>query len=109
MLVSLPLRTVMTLPAKLFEYTRFDAWLLVLAEPGSATADLLRGTDADVVEPDDDAAIARVIRRRYDEFRAGGRPHALNRDGRFDRARQSRRLFELLDRVATAKQNGGTR
>ena len=109
MLVSLPLRTVMTLPAKLFEYTRFDAWLLVLAEPGRATADLLRGTDADVVEPDDDAAIARVIRRRYDEFRAGVRPQALNRDGRFDRARQSAHLFGLLDGVAAAKRNGGTR
>ena len=109
MLVSLPLRTVMTLPAKLFEYTRFDAWLLVLAEPGSATADLLRGTDADVVEPDDDAAIARVIRRRYDEFRAGVRPNALNRDGRFDRARQSARMFGLLDGVGAAKHNGGSR
>ena len=106
MLVSLPLRTAMTLPAKLFEYTRFDAWLLILAEPGSATAELLRDTDADVVPPDDDAGIARAIRRRYDEFRAGGRPRALNRDGRFDRARQSAHLFGLLDRVATAKQDG---
>ena len=106
MLVSLPLRTTMTLPAKLFEYTRFDAWLLVLAEPGSATAELLRGTEADVVNPDDDVAIARVIRRRFDEFRAGERPRALNREGRFDRARQSAHMFELLDRVATAKRGG---
>jgi len=105
MLVSLPLRTAMTLPAKLFEYTRFDAWLLILAEPGSATAELLRGTDADVVQPDDDIGIARAIRRRYDEFRAGGRARALNRDGRFDRVGQSAHLFGLLDRVATAKQD----
>jgi len=100
LLVSLPLRTTMTLPAKLFEYMRFNAWLLALAENGSATADLLRGTGADVVEPEDDAAIARVIRKRFDEFRAGVRPQALNRDGRFDRAVQSARLFDLLDEVA---------
>ena len=49
LLVSLPLRTGMTLPAKLFEYTRFDAWLLALADPASATAGLLADTDADVV------------------------------------------------------------
>jgi len=107
MLVSLPLRTTMTLPAKLFEYTRFDAWLLVLAEPGSATAELLRGTGADVVEPNDEAAIARVLRMRLDEFRSGRRPVALNREGRFDRATQSARLFDLLDRVA--EKRGGAR
>lgn len=100
LLVSLPLRTRMTLPAKLFEYTRFDAWLLVLAEEGSATAELLRGTGADVVDPDDEGAMARVLRTRFDEFRAGKRPLALNRDGRFDRAKQSAHLFDLLDGVA---------
>jgi len=109
MLVSLPLRTSMTLPAKLFEYTRFDAWLLILAEPGSATAELLRGTTADIVEPDDDVGIARAIRRRFEEFRAGARPTALNVDGRFDRARQSAHLFALLDRVATTIRNGDGR
>jgi len=100
MLSSLPLRTRMTLPAKLFEYTRFDAWLLVLAERGSATDELLRGTGADVVDPDDEAGMARVLRARFDEFRAGERPVALNRDGRFDRAKQSAHLFDMLDDVA---------
>jgi glycosyltransferase involved in cell wall biosynthesis len=98
-LVSLPLRTTMTLPAKLFEYTRFNAWLLVLAESRSATAELLRGTDADVVEPDDEEAMVRVLLRRFEEFRVGLRPVALNRDGRFDRAKQSAKLFDRLDEV----------
>ena len=51
----------------------FDAWLLVLAEHDSATAELLRGTGADVVDPDDEAAMVRVLRARFDEFRAGKR------------------------------------
>lgn len=105
-LVSLPLRTTMTLPAKLFEYMRFDAWLLALAENGSATAELLSGTGADIVEPDDEAAIARVLRTRFDEFRAGRRPVALNRDGRFNRSVQAAHMFDLLDQVASAERAG---
>ena len=105
-LVSLPLRTSMTLPAKLFEYTRFDAWLLALAEPGSATASLLRGTGADVVSPDDEERIVEVLRTRYEEFRAGRRPVALNHSGRFDRATQSGRMYALLEDIAeTASRN----
>jgi glycosyltransferase involved in cell wall biosynthesis len=99
LLVSLPLRTSMTLPAKLFEYTRFDAWLLALAEPNSATETLLADTHADVVPPEDVDAIARVIAARFAEFRAGVRPVALNRDGRFDRATQSAHLFDAFERV----------
>jgi glycosyltransferase involved in cell wall biosynthesis len=108
LLVSLPLRTSMTLPAKLFEYTRFDAWLLALAEPNSATEVLLSGTDADVVSPEDVDAIARVIAKRYEEFRAGVRPRALNSDGRFDRATQSAHLFNALDRVLTHGERAAT-
>lgn len=109
LLVSLPLRTTMTLPAKLFEYTRFDAWLLALAEKGSATEALLRGTGADVVAPEDEAGIARVLRARYDAFRAGRRPVALNHDGRFDRSTQSGRMFGLLEEIAASPRGGAAR
>lgn len=102
LLVSLPLRTEMTLPAKLFEYTRFDAWLLALADSKSATARLLEGTDADVVAAGDTDAIEKVIAERYAEFRAGVRPVALNRDGRFDRTTQSARLFGVLEELTAA-------
>ena len=105
LLVSLPLRTEMTLPAKLFEYTRFDAWLLALADSDSATARLLADTDADIVPPDDVDAIESAIANRFAQFRAGVRPIALNRDGRFDRATQSARLFDALEELsATARQ-----
>ena len=106
LLISLPLRTGMTLPAKVFEYTRFDAWLLALAEADSATAGLLAGTDADVVRPDDIDAIAAVIERRYREFRAGVRPTALNHGGRFDRSTQCARLFDALDELAAQSTRG---
>ncbi len=102
LLVSLPLRTEMTLPAKLFEYTRFDAWLLALADSRSATARLLADTDADVVAAGDTDAIEKVIAARFAEFRAGIRPVALNRDGRFDRATQSARLFDALEELTAA-------
>jgi glycosyltransferase involved in cell wall biosynthesis len=106
MLVSLPLRTAMTLPAKLFEYTRCDAWVLALADQGSATDLLLRGTDADVVAPEDVDGITRVILTRYHQFRAGVSPRAINADGRFDRRAQARLLFDALDELAS---QGGSR
>ena len=102
MLVSLPLNTAMTLPAKLFEYIRFDAWLLALAEPGSATAELLRGTDADVVAPNDHDGIARVLRARFEQFQRGERPTSINRSGRFDRSTQATLLYDALDELVAA-------
>ena len=47
-LISLSSATDTSIPAKLFEYTRFRAWLLALANPGSATALLLRDTGAEI-------------------------------------------------------------
>ena len=107
-LVSLPLNTTMTLPAKLFEYIRFDAWLLALAERGSATAELLQGTGADVVSPSDVDGIARALRARFDAFRRGERPVSINRDGRFDRSTQATHLYDALDELV-ASSNGATR
>ena len=105
LLVNLQARTKTSLAAKLFEYTRFDAWLLALADSDSATARLLVDTDADVVPPDDVDAIEGAIANRFAQFRAGVRPTALNRDGRFDRATQSARLFDALEMLsATARQ-----
>jgi glycosyltransferase involved in cell wall biosynthesis len=99
MLVSLPQYAHLAIPAKLFEYVQFDAWLLVLAERGSATELLFRGTDADVVEPDAVDAMAAVIRQRFEQFRRGERPVALNRDGAFNRDRQAELLVDALERL----------
>ena len=97
MLVSLPQYARLAIPAKLFEYVEFDAWLLILAEPGTATEVLFRDSGADVVHPDDVDSIAASIRRRYEQFSRGERPPSLNAAGSFARSRQMRIFFETLD------------
>lgn len=104
MLVSLPVVTEeargardLTVPAKIFEYSRFNAWLLALADEESATAQLLRDTTADVVAPYEVGAIAEVLRRRLVQWGAGIVPEPLDREGRFSRRAQAGRLFDALD------------
>jgi hypothetical protein len=92
----------LALPAKVFEYVRFDSWLLALAEPGSAIAQVLEGTTADVVVPEIDA-IAAAIARRYHDFRAGIRPQRVARDDRFSRATQARILLDAIERLIPSR------
>jgi glycosyltransferase involved in cell wall biosynthesis len=99
MLLSLPQQDTFAIPAKLYEYVQFQAWLLALAPPNSATAQLLAGSGADVVEPDDVDAIAAAVARRFDEYRAGVMPCSINADGRYDRRAQARTLFEAMART----------
>jgi len=99
MLVLLPQTWVYSVPAKLFEYVQRPAWLLALSEPGTAIADLLGDTSADIIPPDDVDAIAAAITRRVHEARSGARPQPLNADGRFSRERQAQLFFEALNRV----------
>ncbi|HKT07206.1 MAG TPA: hypothetical protein VJR24_04840 [Gemmatimonadaceae bacterium] len=89
------------IPAKTFEYMRFDAWLLALTEPESATAQLLQATDADLVVPSDVPAIASAIRRRYEMHRQGVVPVRVARDDRFSRAKQAEILLDAIERVST--------
>jgi glycosyltransferase involved in cell wall biosynthesis len=96
MLLSLPQDSDFSIPAKIYEYLRFSAWMLVLGPSEGATSQLLRDTEADVVDAADVAAMARVIRTRYEQFRAGEMPLPAGRDGRFDRSVQARRLLQLL-------------
>lgn len=103
MLVNLPQDSSMCVPAKLFEYVRFNAWLLVLAAEQSATADLLRNTNADVVDPHDVEQIAAVIERRYLQYVRGERPEPVGKDGRFDRARQVEVLLDHLRAIASGQ------
>lgn len=90
------------IPAKTFEYMRFGAWLLVLAAPESATAQLLAGTEADVVPPDDIAAIAAAIRRRYEGHVAGVYATPIARDDRFSRRKQAEVLLDAIERLCAS-------
>ena len=97
MLVTLPQDAHLAIPAKVFEYVQFDAWLLVLAARGSATELLFRDSQADVLDPADVEGIAALIRRRYTEHVGGAVPAALNGDGRFNRSRQAEVLLDALE------------
>jgi hypothetical protein len=101
MLVIFPGSNMLAIPAKVFEYVRFDSWLLALAEPESAIAQLLKGSSADVVVPRIDS-IAAAITRRYRDHRAGVRPERVARDDRFSRTSQARILLDAIAQLAPA-------
>lgn len=96
MLLSLPQDSPWAIPSKIFEYMQFDAWLLVMAEPDSPAALLLRGTEADVVSPSDIDGMAAVLRRRYEQHARGERPERLSREMRFSRRFQAERLMDAI-------------
>lgn len=107
MLLSLPQDADLCVPAKIFEYTQFDAWLLVLASPASATARVLEDSGADVVDPNDVDRMITTIEARVLQHRRGERPRAVGADGRFDRTRQAKSLLDYLDRMSTAGSQRG--
>lgn len=106
MLVSLPWNDTISIPAKVFEYMRFRAWLLVFAYPDSALERMLSGTDADVLHPDDVDGLAAAVRRRYLDFRKGALPAPVGGDPRLSRRSQAQRLVEALQ-ACTAEAGGG--
>jgi glycosyltransferase involved in cell wall biosynthesis len=96
-LVSLPWEDNLTIPAKLFEYMRFSAWLLVFARADSAITQVLRGSGADVVGNDDAAGVARAIEKRYLQHAAGEQPLPLATDERLSRRAQASLLHTALE------------
>lgn len=99
LLVSLPQDSEMAIPAKVFDYAQFDAWVLALVERESATGVLLDGSGADVVAPKDVDAMETVLRTHLAQYRRGERPRALNAEGRFSRRTQADVLLNALDRI----------
>jgi hypothetical protein len=102
LLVSLPQDSSAAIPSKVFEYMQFDAWLLAIAEEGSATDLALRGTNASVVAPHDLTTLSTVLRERYEQFRAGFRPRAAEPDGPLSRRAQAAKLLDAIERVTGA-------
>ena len=86
-----------------------DCRTRVLSEAETAVAELLRGSAADVVLPDDVEAIADVIGRRFDESRSGKKPLPLNAEGTFSRERQTELLFREIERVTGPATDAGSR
>ncbi len=104
MLLSLPQDSDYAVPAKIYEYVRFPAWMLVLAMPTSATAEVLQDSDADVVDPTDVETLAAVLTMRYRQFARGETPRAIGADGRFDRRVQAQRLMTLITRLVERRE-----
>jgi hypothetical protein len=104
MLVSLPQDADLAIPAKIFEYLRFDAWVLVLATRESATGMLLEDSGADVVEPNDLEGIVAVLRERFRQYRGGIRPTRIARDGRFSRRAQADILLKAIAKCTARHQ-----
>lgn len=95
--VVLPQDSHLAVPSKVYEYLRFPAWLLALAEPHSATAQTLAGTGADVVLPEDSAAIIDCIAARIAQRTRSGRPTPLSeRAPQLSRRAQADRLFSRI-------------
>ncbi len=99
LLVVLPQDSHLAIPSKVFEYMRFAAWVLALADPRSATATLLDRTHADVVSADDVDAMSDGIRRRYQAFAAGECAEPIAADPRFSRRTQAQRFLDALERA----------
>lgn len=97
MLVSLPQDSDLAIPSKIFEYLRFRAWILVLAEPGSAAARAVEGTSVDTAGSTDIAAISSVLRRRVQAFLEGERPGEPTGIASLSRRHQAERLFTALE------------
>lgn len=99
MLVTLAQDSDMAIPAKLFDYMLFDAWILALARPDSAIELLLRDSGADVVPAEDTDGILAVLRRRYAQHLAGERATRLAGIARYSRREQARILFSAIERT----------
>ena len=102
MLVVLPQDSDMAIPAKVFDYMRYDAWLLVLAEHGSAAEQLLRSSGADVVPPDAEDTLAALLHLRYIQHLRGERPQRLSLNEQFSRRTQADRLFSAIETLTGA-------
>jgi len=100
MLLLLPQDSDAAIPAKLFEYMRFDASLMVLATPESATGRLLSGVDAAVVAPDDVEAIRRALEDGIRRHSRGERPQRLARYPQLSRRARAGELFAAIEAIA---------
>lgn len=110
LLVNLHQDAALAIPSKLFDYMRFPAWILALATRGSAPERLLRGTGADLVEPDDLEGIVAVLRTRYLQHLAGVRPPRIaDEAGHYSRRAQAGLLFQALADVSFARSPGARR
>lgn len=98
-LISFAERLKETIPAKVFEYARFPAWLLLVGPDDQATNELLAGGGALTAPADDVAAMRAALARAYAAWRAEGRPRPIAEQLPLARAAQVARMATLLREV----------
>jgi glycosyltransferase involved in cell wall biosynthesis len=98
-LLSLPQEVHLAIPSKIFDYMQFPALLVALAQRRSATAELLEGSSAVVVAPDDMEKLTATLCGAWRDFQAGCLPKPVNADGRFGRKHQANILFDAIDGI----------
>ena len=105
-LVSLPQDSDMAIPSKIFEYMQFNAWILAIAQRGSATELLLRDSEASVVAPDDVEGMTNALMSRFQQYQSGARPAPLSSSMSFASRRvQAGVLFDAIDEVVRLGQS----
>lgn len=97
LLLSLPQESALTVPSKVFEYMRFPAWVLAQSGPHSATGVALRDSGAYVIDPGQHEETAAALRECVLAFRSGKRPKPLASGGKYSRASEADKLFQILE------------
>ena len=90
------------IPAKVFDYARFSAGVIAIAEPNSAIAELLRDTGAEVVSPSNVLRLATILELRYHEYLAGILHEPLASTPRLTRRYQAGVLFDAIESITGA-------
>jgi teichuronic acid exporter len=101
-LVVLPQDSDLAVPAKVFDYARFNAGVVAIAEPDSAIGQLLEGTGAEVVSPSNGLRLATILELRYHEYLAGIEHEPLANTPRLTRRYQAGVLFDAIESIAGA-------
>ena len=87
---------------------QFDAWILAIAQRGSATEILLRDSEANVVAPDDLEGMTEALVSRFRQHRNGARPVRLSASMSFaGRRKQAALLFDAIDKVVRSTRSCG--
>ncbi len=95
-LISFAERLRETIPAKVFEYARFPAWILLVGPEDQATNELLAGGGALTAAADDVEGMRDALARAHAAWRATGRPRPIAEQLPLGRAAQVARLATLL-------------
>ena len=98
-LVSLPQSTPWSIPSKIYEYLGYGAHMIVFTDATSGTAEILKDSDAIVLEPFDHDGTVAALHDCYRAHREGTAARDRARVEPFARERRGRELQALLEEI----------